>query len=52
MSSRTLLKKAIRSLLFPGIITATSHVFDTLIRDQAGNPLGLVGISFDLTICQ
>jgi PAS domain S-box-containing protein len=25
------------------------HVFDTLIRDQAGNPIGLVGISFDIS---
>ncbi|MBD2484347.1 PAS domain S-box protein [Planktothrix sp. FACHB-1365] len=25
------------------------HVFDTLIRDQAGNPIGLIGISFDIS---
>ncbi|VXD16213.1 putative Histidine kinase [Planktothrix serta PCC 8927] len=29
--------------------TLPIHVFDTLIRDQAGNPMGLIGISFDIT---
>ncbi|SKB13237.1 putative Histidine kinase [Planktothrix sp. PCC 11201] len=29
--------------------TLPIHVFDTLIRDREGNPMGLVGISFDIS---
>ncbi len=32
--------------------TLPIHIFDTLIQDESGAPIGLVGISFDITECK